>query len=732
MAELLEYLSPQGLPPFGSLLLAISATTPNGTAQLKEMYVMLLKNDEDYVVSNTIDAADEFLSLLTQLPPKYKQGNNRFLLFQTIFENCHNMLSSKKAKLCITVFKKQSREIAAINFSKSIFHKDFNTISLLHKRFPTVESIIEKMASLPKFDEKELILEENEVKEAKTKDFITELTEREKTFHVGALIPRIWGGLNIPVHSALPSQQPLGGISDLTNKGDFDRLLLSEFANDDLLFLSRLANNEALFIQREIPPINQNLQRIILIDVTIKNWGTPKIVAFATMLAIAKHPKTNIECSAYVLGDTYTAIDISSVDGIIEGLQKVNANLHAVNGLGSFFNDFSADKSREIFILTNPSTLKQTAMLKAMNDYHHQINYWIYTDAEGNIDVYKKQQNSKKHLQHLNLPLEKLWTREVKKDEPKEKKAVEELPKKLLTEEGFPILFPMSRDNKAIFSLPDKSIFLITSKRALFEHHGDIGHGWDMVVKNLPIGSGQFAMGLTSVLEPLLLMFNPNDKKVILLNIRTKHQYEIDFPHWGKRGQFSFSEDDEMFYYTSTKGYWKISPYGEIEACNTMPNYSIFEKKSQDFSLLRQQPNYSIFRNVTEVAINQEDNLAFNRHALYFSAEYNSFTLSSYYWSESKIKAKKSNSREAIFEFSEGSTVEINPDGMLILRSSNPSIPTIYVPAIVHKFLGVATQEHFAGELYYYKYKLSGQEKISVGDFYTEYIKAFIENISTF
>ena len=86
------------------------------------------------------------------------------------------------------------------------------------------------------------------------KDYIDELIDNPKTFHSGSLVRRIWSGLNIPFQSVLPSKQPLGGISDLTNKGDFDKLLISEFANDDLVFLSRIANNEALYIQREIPP----------------------------------------------------------------------------------------------------------------------------------------------------------------------------------------------------------------------------------------------------------------------------------------------------------------------------------------------------------------------------------------------------------------------------------------------------------------------------------------------
>ena len=57
------------------------------------------------------------------------------------------------------------------------------------------------------------------------------------------------------------------------------------------VLMSRLANNESLFHHREVPPADNHYSRIILLDTTLKNWGTIKTISFATMLAIANHPK---------------------------------------------------------------------------------------------------------------------------------------------------------------------------------------------------------------------------------------------------------------------------------------------------------------------------------------------------------------------------------------------------------------------------------------------------------
>ena len=47
---------------------------------------------------------------------------------------------------------------------------------------------------------------------------------------------------------------PVGGVSDITNRGSLERLLLSELAHDDLTMAVRLALGEALYLRRKAPP----------------------------------------------------------------------------------------------------------------------------------------------------------------------------------------------------------------------------------------------------------------------------------------------------------------------------------------------------------------------------------------------------------------------------------------------------------------------------------------------
>lgn len=695
--DVFEKLTPQGMPPFGSLLLAIIATNPKGNTSLDVVYKILfnsIKREENSTLSDAIS----FLKLLSEVPKQYKEGKNRILLFQAIFEQCHNTLSSKKSRLIRDSYHNNKHEQGKISkkkdFNLQVFNKDFRTIGLLKNKFQNVNDIINKIASLPYIADDLIISDKDIAVEDDTKDFVEKLIDNNKTFYVGSLVKRIWSGLNIPVNSALPSQQPLGGFSDLTNKGDYDKLLVSEFANDDIVFLSRLANSEALYMHREIPPTNNNQERIILIDISLKNWGTSKAIAFATMLAIAKHPKTTIECKAFAIGNSYYPISIESIDTIIDGLQLLEGSLNAARGLSEFFKDNAPDKNREVFIITEPSTLKQVPMLKAMNEYHLLINYWIYTDSEGNIDVYKKQQNSKKHIQHIKLPLEVLWKKESNFSTIQQNELGG----------NYAILFRNSLNSKKLLASSDGEIFQVTGDKMLLRFFDKLAKpnekGWEMLDDSLPFATGEFEIGFLPNGNHVFLMFNPQNKEITLLNINTNEKKNISFKEWKSTAWNSFVFHDQKFYHFNNKGCWSISTDGKVEQ-EDENDKTIFVNRDKELKSINQKysNNAGVLKNINSIFINESNNLVFNIHELTINVGYH-IKLDRTNFLAKRKSAKKMTETE--FEFEDGSKIEINRCGMLILKSSNPNIPFIYIPSILDSSLGVATDNAFAGNDYYY------------------------------
>lgn len=751
LKEIVDQLAYQGLPSFGSLLLTLVATNPRSEEsvnKIEELLNPIIYKDKDaFQMVSDVSApnpyktvwneARDFISLLENLPEIYKTGKKRMLLLQAIFEKCHNIRSPKKSRRIyetLLASKGTSLLIEELHAaSQALFHEDFRILGLLGKKFKSTDDIIQKIADLPEIPE---LVELDQTDSDKTgkSDLVDLLIENDPSFHVGSLVRRIWGGLHIPVHSALPSQQPLGGVSDLTNKGDFDKLLISEFANEDLVFLSRLANNEALYIQREVPPHNNDMERIILLDISLRNWGTPKIIAFATMLAIAKHPKTDIICRAFVVGKNYQEVGINDVESIIDGLQILDGSLNAAAGIESFLKDYPAGKNKEIFVITEPSTLKQGAMLKVVNEYHAAIQYWIYTDSEGNIDVYKKQQSSKKHLQHLQLPLEELW------QPPKRQKRVQPLsdapstsPEQL---HDFPILFNKPSDTKGFLFAEDGTVFIVTSGKCLFRRYvksgAQEGKGWQLLIEYLPFTVGEKEVAWVDGVYAILF-FNPVSRRGYILHVHTQHQYHFDFQNWHVHPEYKgFIFYKSHFYHVNSHGVWGIDIFGKAVASEDFVYQDVSELQAQHQmrqEIAQRRPYYgeeyqNILRKIHTVYINQFNNLVLNMHELRLMGETN-IQLEVAHTSEPVLVAARDNDR---FFFPDGSLVLIY-NGMLTLKSANPDLPEVYVPLVLSHNIGIATADTFAGSPYY---DLETGTTITASAFFRNYIGPFIAHAQSY
>jgi ribosomal protein L7/L12 len=702
LGEIIDNLLTQGLPSLGALLLALTATNPNDLNALEGIdRISPLSQDKMYI------PAREFLKLLTELPPAFKKGPKRMQLLQMLFKNGHRLHSQKDSKDIYAQWR------AGIQAGDPVFQKqpmaayqydtDFRTLALLNNQFKTVNQIIDCIAGVP--DPQQVPIEFEEalplVPDAPAAtDFVGELIEHYQTFAVGSLVRWLWSGLNIPAHSALPSQQPLGGVSDLTNKGSYDKLLISEFANDDLVFLSRLANNEALYLQRETPPASHTLHRVVLVDATLKNWGTPKTLAFAVAVAIARHPKTDIECKAYVVdGNTYHPVSLDSKESIIDGLQIVKGGLHAGGGLEAFFKDNGNSRNLELFFITEPTTLRQGGLLRVLNEHHQQIQYLIHTEADGSIDIYKKQGSTKKHLQHLRLPLDKLWEKP-----PRNKNGGKNQNGKFHVD--YPLLLRGGNKADKLLMSAGGDIFLITGGKSvmrLFDKNKPKARGWDLVCNQLPFTPNFWEVGLTPEGHYVMLAFNSNTREIVLIHLQNGEKINVQFGQWRAGSKPHFVFDGEQFIHQTPTEKWCISITGEVRATTQEHRDDYAERANTLQKILPQLPARDIFKNIHSIYINTDNELVFNVHALQLFVKTNEIHLRATQKNQMKAQAQKKDKTSQHFEFADGSTVEINRNGLAILRSSDPLISTIYIPTVLKGELGVATAKEFAGAEYYYK-----------------------------
>ncbi|WP_342644961.1 ribosomal protein L7/L12 [Mucilaginibacter sp. CSA2-8R] len=691
--SVLQQLSIQGIPPFGSVLLAIMATNANGTMDIHHVRTIIAPDVERG--DQSAEQAFAFLEMLSKLPSDYKLGTNRLIVLQTIFESCHNRLSARAAKRILsdyrTIRADHQQPEAKPKLKKDRYKRDLLPIALLSKNFPDVPTLLSKVSSALNVDEELKDLNSN-LQQKKKDDWLQLLTDEHATRPIGVLIKHLWGALHIPLHNSLPSTQPLGGVSDLTNKGDFDKLLISEFANDDLVFLSRLANNEALYLNREVPPISNNLKRVLIIDVSIKTWGTPKTVAYAVMLAIARHPKTDIECVAFSAGNTCQPVTFNTVDDLIVSLRHVDSCLHPARGLESFIAAYKG--KAEVFFISAADNMQSPEMLKLMSDHHDFFSYWIYITTRGRVSLYRRQQNNKKHVQDFQLPLEELW------NQPERSKQGGPSATRL------PILLKMPQIPGTMMSTADDEIYLLSTDKKLYRLY-DVESkknekGWELVVQDLPFTSATGAMGLTDDGTHVLLVFAQKDRRILLLNLSNNDRKIFRFEVW-RYAYNDFVFYDNQFYYVLRENSWAISLDGTITNSAVLPKVILENQQSRqkDLGVLQQKffDAWKQLKNVQQLTINEKGNFVFNTHELYVNS--NGIIKMDSLFSKTIIQAEKIS--KSNFLFADGSIIEIKSAGYFIFKSSDKKIPHIYVPAVLDSSLGIATAGAFAGNPYYYK-----------------------------
>ncbi|MBK8442151.1 MAG: ribosomal protein L7/L12 [Sphingobacteriales bacterium] len=546
-----------------------------------------------------------------------------------------------------------------------------------------------------------------------------------QTFQIGALIKPIWAGFSVPIFNAHPSEQALGGVSDLSNKGDFNKLLVSEFANDDLLFMSRLANNEALYLHREMPPITDKLQRIILIDISLKTWGIPKILSYACSLAISKHPKSKSESKLFLVGDTFLPLKYEKASNVIDGLQQVAIGLNAYKGIATFLESNKQNKQLEIFYITTPEGLKYPEIAKLLAENNSLFKYIITTNIEGDICFYKNKNNAFKHLQNIKLHLGKLWKKSPKPSEPKH------IPYEPELNEVYPLLLPLP--NKRGRSIPIGNEVYFVSNRCLFRivNFGNNSNkkGCQLVLKNVPTNS-KYELGKTDKGIILFLSFNPQNREVIITDLETLQYAKVYFSEWKStqfnefiflKEQFTFLVRNQYIYTFSPNFMTNIIEIESQEFISTdfYPSYNERQKQRINLNAVSQGLVLNVLKKLTEVYITEENRLVFNAHQL--QLKYEIQNLQFFHYNRRSIKPKvqaQFDSTKKAFVFNEGSKISFNENGFFTLISSNAAIPAIYISSTIDIALGVATEKYFAGNDYFYsipyftfRFQSSGLEK---------------------
>ena len=380
---------PGGFPPLGAILFVIAACAQNYNA--RRIRILLWEAAERATGNPNVPSGipplwkkvGAALDRIHALPLDLRaSGPARFRLLQTLFGESSSQLprrlSAERSQAVLDeflqtpnteAFRQRTPELNGV----ARLLADLNALEKAFQNCPP-EHLEERLRTgIDEIPTRQLELPLPQPDDTPAPDIPADLLralehEGGELAQVAGLVRRMSAILHVPKAVTHRDEMPLGGVSDITNRGDPSRLLMTELAWDDLTFAVRLSQGEALYLRRESPPAEPPPRRRILIDTGIFMWGKPRLFALGAALALLRQKQGSQAIVGQVMaadGDVFTAITLDTVDDVRAQLIRLQPHPHPSSALSSLLEDDDAplQPQEEVFLITHSAACEQlTAM----------------------------------------------------------------------------------------------------------------------------------------------------------------------------------------------------------------------------------------------------------------------------------------------------------------------------------------------------------------------------------
>lgn len=751
---ILKGMETDDLPPLGSLLLTLSACQDNWKKSNDYFGVLrgLLKvmkaesmDPKDESIEFHIHQALKFLDTLNELPEDFRKGAFKKHLFYEIF--IEEVETENKTSEIISEFASGRLDQQISRFGPEITRKPFfyeiQLLSRCLKRFPNKETLELKirtgLENLPDAFE----FEEPEIEQL---DLLGQLQADPKTEGVARLTKALVAALNIPMHAEKSSDLSFGGYSDITNRGNFDRLLLTELAQEDALLTARLVNNEALFLRREEPPDQQKRERVILVDSSIKLWGLPRVFAISAALGCFLNNKNNSSSKAYSLGNTdYKEIDLTTKRGLIDALDNLDIGLNCYEALANVNKAKQAISDSESVLITEQETVKDFNFSLLLSELPHPLNYIITVSREGDFKLFEVIKGRYKQLSTAKFDLEKILFKSY--EAPKKREVQGAIPA-YLNKTVSPLLFPTTgasgTGNNCFYEDDLGAVLVSEQQRVLYWSKKECGA---RELLNY-IEKGEYRFGFdglstiyilvflknTTLLKMYKFFINQDESKCIILSERISKPVEAVFHN----NSYYIETGTELIIYDCIKD--KLAQRkGDVIDPDIFNEY-FANLPSNKSSILKGfvYNGYSVLQNVKKIHVNQYGVLCVDDHEIMNLG--NVIKLSKEKVNKGVLNGKLENPTvEYLLEnpfikfrrfiWKDGSEAVVDSRGLLHLKSSDTSLPEITIILSIGKSTACWASDGAITGSYYFT-SLPPSSLIPSDNFYRNYIKPFTEVIS--
>jgi hypothetical protein len=757
LIEILKDIAHDGLPSLHKTLLTIAACKKDWgevrkmRSQIADMSHQVAITEGDRLNRELFEkyAADTlvFFDRLTSLPENYRTGDARGHLIRTIFEKDPHKLSFAHAQEILFEFNSGRLDKyifrAGLGEREHIFQSMVADLAEVGKIFPTTASLEIKLRT--GIDVTPDALPEIELPEERPSDLLQQLSADPKTVGLANLTQHLIAALNIPMHAQGQSDQSFGGVSDISNRGNFDRLLLSELAHDDLSLMARLANNEALYLRREELPDDVNRQRIIMVDTTLKMWGLPRVFAISAALACARNNKLNAAIDAYVLGGKHCKpVRLDTKDGVVQTLSQLDAALHCGDALNMVMNEAPGSDRDEYFLITEIESIQTPAFQLALSKLKRPLSFLIAVGRDGQLQFFEFINGRRKLVSEARFNLDELLFPKMSAN--KEKKAAGDhspLPA-IMREVPFPLRFPAS---KMIFSssrsaeiVGSKALSVTVDQRVLYWSSRDMGAR--EIIDN--IENGDYSFGIHKELPAIYILVYRSDWpscKLYQADVKENSVTVFELPLKIEYNDTVFFANNE--FHVRIKDKWQTinAATGDMSTPTARepeakPNNTIW-----NMGRIKKIVNngYTVLNSINYMFINADNELTLGSRHLKLNN--NCLEIMPNRGLPAKVERKRrpqsatpvhlpfSNKLVKFYRFlwRDGSEAIVDSRGLLHLHSSDKTVPEITIVLIMGRnpTAAWASDGRTCGSTYFTG--VNNAENADVTGFYNNYIQRFID-----
>jgi len=499
LTEILQWLAPNGLPPFGAIALMLAACRgklPPVASFLSEPLALkselgskaaLLLTARRQLIAQ-LEAALVELGKLSKLPAELNSGiKAKCVLAEAIFETA-KVERFVDASAVLKGMREPFND-AELN-PDSDSPKSTNLIRQLHiiaegLKVHTPESLALRLRTgldaLPEEADAELPVAE------RARRLIDELSRDREYGAVARAARELMAAVRLPRRLAQREELAVGGISDITNRGPLDRLLISELAHDDLTLAVRVALNEALYLRREPPMREPPGTLTVLLDSGIRLWGIPRVLASAVALALAACDKQHAQALFWrAHGKEIVPVELLTKKGLTEHLGALEVEAHCGDAVGAFSAAAPPDEHNQSVLITHRDCLDDPEFRKALATATKAPDFVATVDRVGHFELHALPLSRRRPVCDSELDLAAIFAEKAAGVSLINRQIAAKLPA-IFGVSPFPFLLPFSGRPEHWIKSDDGFTYAILNDRRLVRFR-DYNSGGRVLASELPPG----------------------------------------------------------------------------------------------------------------------------------------------------------------------------------------------------------------------------------------------------